>query len=247
MTLRPGDVGLSGIKAQALVSVAIKLGSVLRHERGAGMISRGLITALPLGAAIGGAYGATRPGGIADAPGDVAVIAAVAVLSALLGLVMALVTIVLIALLYASFSRDTPWFSHSWIVHHVDPDGTAWITEAESKGVVTRKLHYKPGDYVILRTSALLKGEDEAEMRAFLDAVTAARWKYDYGTFAGLAVYCVTGAFLAPAGVGTAICSGLTSEALTRGLAIWPLPAYRMMPQDQYDAAAAQGIEIVHT
>jgi hypothetical protein len=162
--------------------------------------------------------------------------------------VLAVALIVLYAAVLGFRSPVKTWFSHSFIVHHVDADGTVCITEAHASGVHTARLHYRPGDYVWLQTSTLLAGpDDEEEMRALLDSVTAARWRYDYGTFAGLAVYCITGAFLAPAGVGTAICSGLTSEALVRGRAIWPLTAYRMMPQQQHDFALEHGIRVFET
>jgi hypothetical protein len=234
---QPGDIGLSGVKAQGVVSLAIKLGSVLRHEKGAGAQARAaffggwaVVPVLGIGAAV--VYG--RP--------------FAALLAVLCTMVLTIAGIVVIAAVYGFRSRNKTWFSHSFIVHHVDPATGVWITESHAKGVETRKLHYKPGDYVWLKTSSLLAGPDDAaEMRAFLDSVTAARWKYDYGTFAGLAIYAITGAFLAPAGVGTAICSGLTSEALQRGRAIWPLTAYRMMPQDQYFWACRERVEIVET
>jgi hypothetical protein len=231
---QPGDIGLSGVKAQGIVSVAIKLGSVLRHED-RHSIARDLLAVPPLAMVVVAAVGGWNP-----------LVAAAAVCVAL---VAAVALVVVWAALLGFWSRDKQWFSHSFIVHHVDPAAAAgvWITESHAQGVETRKLHYLPGEFVWLKTSVLLGHDDADEMRAFLDAVTAARWKYDYGTFAGLAIYAITGAMLAPAGVGTAICSGLTSEALTRGKAIWPLPAYRMMPQDQYWWAVRNGIEIVTT
>jgi hypothetical protein len=232
---QPGDIGLSGVKAQGVVSLAIKLGSVLRHEKGAGQHAQaafvaGWVIVPMLGVIAAVAYG--KP--------------LAALLAVLTMMVLTIGMIVIIAALFGFRARDKQWFSHSFIVHHVEPNGTV-ITESHAKGVETRPLHYPAGEYVWLKTHVLLTGDDEDEMRALLDSVTAARWKYDYGTFAGLAIYSITGAMLVPAGVGTAICSGLTSEALTRGKAIWPLPAYRMMPQDQYWWAVKNGIAVVET
>lgn len=224
--LAPGDICLSGLHAQAIVSRAIKLGSVLRHTPRAGGVAEGLML-LPV-AALGWSL-------VFGAPWWLCALLTVG------GLLVALALIVLVA---AVIGRRGQWFSHSFIVNRVHSDGTVWITEAQSRGVVTKRMHYRPGDYVVLKTSRLLSGDDIAQMQAFLDAVVQARWRYDYATFAGLAVYCVTGAFLAPPGVGTAICSGVTSEATTRGWLIWPLTAYRMMPQDQYAHALREGIAI---
>jgi hypothetical protein len=233
---QPGDIGLSGVKAQGVVSLAIKLGSVLRHERGAAICS----------AAISGG-GWTLIVGVSGFALLLGVHPLAVLLLAIAAFAASIALIVIAAAVFGFRARNKTWFSHSFIFHHVDPATGVWITESHAQGVETRKLHYKPGDYVWLKTSSLLGRDDADEMRAFLDSVTAARWKYDYGTFAGLAIYAITGAMLAPAGVGTAICSGLTSEALTRGKAIWPLPAYRMMPQQQYEYAIANGIEIIET
>jgi hypothetical protein len=229
---QPGDIGLSGVKAQGVVSLAIKLGSVLRHEDYAGW--SGLILVAPPVAAVV----------LAIALGWSLLGAAAAVCAAL---VAAVALVVIWAALLGFRSRNKTWFSHSFIVHHVDPVTGVWITESHAKGVETRKLHYTPGDFVWLTTSSLLGRDDADEMRAFLDSVTGARWKYDYGTFAGLAIFCICGAMLVPPRVGTAICSGLTSEALTRGRAIWPVPAYRMLPQSQYWWAVKNGVAVVET
>jgi hypothetical protein len=233
---QPGDIGLSGVKAQGVVSLAIKLGSVLRHEKGAGAQAQAafvggwiIVPVLGIGAAI--VYG--NP--------------VTALLAVLCTMVLTIAVIVIIAAVFGFRSRDKQWFSHSFIVHHLGVNDVPWISESVGTGARTVRMHYKPGEYVWLKTSSLLGRDDADEMRAFLDAVTAARWKYDYGTFAGLAIYAITGAMLAPAGVGTAICSGLTSEALTRGKAIWPLPAYRMMPQDQYWWAVKNDVAVVET
>jgi hypothetical protein len=227
--LEPGDICLSGLRAQALVSIAIKLGSVLRHEPKAARVAEGLAT-LPVLALIGAV--------LLGAPWR---------LAALLTLGAVILWIALGVLVAVVYGRRGRWFSHSFIVNRVDEHEKVWITEAQSRGVVTLRMHYAPGDYVVLKTSSRLSGDDVAQMQLFLDTVVAARWRYDYWTFAGLAVYCLTGAFLAPPHIGTALCSGVTSEATTRGWLIWPLTAYRMMPQDQYAHAQREGIEIVAT
>lgn len=154
--LRVGDFLLTGIKAQGIVSWAIKLGALLR--------------------------GYDKP-----------------------------------------FRR----FSHTALV--IGADGT--LAEALAKGVATSPISkYAPADYVIVRTH--VDSHDAAQVLAFAEAVLAARTKYGFVTFAGLALYCLTGASLCIQKAGTAICSGFVSDALTRAGFIWPRPPYAMMPAD---------------
>src|SRR4051794_21000284 len=111
--LEPGDICLSGLHAQAIVSRAIKLGSVLRHNHTAGGIAEGL-TVLPL-AALAGAVA----------------LGAAWWLCALTALTATVVMLALVVLVAAAFGRGGRWFSHSFIVNRVDEHGTVWITEAQ--------------------------------------------------------------------------------------------------------------------
>lgn len=78
---------------------------------------------------------------------------------------------------------------------------------------------------------------DWAQIKAFLDAVLEAKWKYGIAIFAGLGVWCLSAVirFLPKVcfqQTGTAVCSGLVCDALTRAGFIWELPPYWMMPAD---------------
>lgn len=118
-------------------------------------------------------------------------------------------------------------FSHTALV--IDADGT--LAEAVAKGVVRTPLaHYDSADYVLVRTR--VDAHDQAQILEFAESVLAARTKYGFPTFAGLALYCVTGASLCIQSAGTAICSGFVSDALTRAGYIWPRPPFSMMPAD---------------
>jgi hypothetical protein len=118
-------------------------------------------------------------------------------------------------------------FSHTALV--IDPDGT--LAEAVAKGVVRSPISkYEPADYVIVRTQ--VDEHDARQVLAFAEAVLKARMHYGFATFAGLALYCLTGAQLCIQQAGTAICSGFVSDALTRSRFIWPRPPFAMMPAD---------------
>jgi hypothetical protein len=118
-------------------------------------------------------------------------------------------------------------FSHSALV--IAADGT--LAEAVAKGVVRSPISkYAPADYAIVRTH--VDEHDALQVLAFADAVLAARTRYGFVTFVGLALYCLTGAQLCIQKAGTAICSGFVSDALTRAGFIWPRPPFAMMPAD---------------
>jgi hypothetical protein len=118
-------------------------------------------------------------------------------------------------------------FSHTALV--IDDEGT--LAEAVAKGVVRTPLsHYHDDDYVLVRAG--VDEHDQKQVVEFAEAVLAARTKYGFLTFVGLAIYCLTGAQLCIQKAGTAICSGFASDALTRAGFIWPRPPYAMMPAD---------------
>ena len=118
-------------------------------------------------------------------------------------------------------------FSHTALV--IADDGT--LAEAVAKGVVRTPLaHYDKADYVLVRTHVV--DHDRAQILEYAESVLEARWKYGFPTFAGLALYCLTGAGVCIQSAGTAICSGFVSDALTRAGYVWPRPPFSMMPAD---------------
>jgi hypothetical protein len=77
-------------------------------------------------------------------------------------------------------------YSHSALVADVDSNGVAVIQEAVAKGVVRREMHYELGNYVIVKTSRKLRGEDLVQVQKFAQAVLNAKTKYGIVVFAGL-------------------------------------------------------------
>lgn len=154
--LVPGDFILTGLKAQGLVSLAIKLGSRIR-----------------------------------------------------------------------GYDKAYRRFSHTALV--IDQQGT--IAEAVSKGVVYSHIsRFHEADYVVVHT--VVDVHDQEQIVAFVDSVVQSKTKYGFGTFVGLGLYCLTGGQWCIQKAGTAICSGLVSDALTRAGHIWERPPYAMMPAD---------------
>ncbi|MFZ0090140.1 MAG: hypothetical protein WAL63_11575 [Solirubrobacteraceae bacterium] len=74
--------------------------------------------------------------------------------------------------------------------------------------------------------------QDWGEMRAFLDSVLSERATYGWATYAGLTLYAVTGTKLCVQEAGTATCSGLVCDALTRRGIVWKRPPFACTPAD---------------
>jgi hypothetical protein len=125
-------------------------------------------------------------------------------------------------------------FSHTALV--ISDEGE--IAEAVARGVIRSPLtKYEQDDYVLVRTE--VDPHDCSQVLEFTESVLGARepgnkaeTRYGFWTFAGLALYCVTGAQLCVQMAGTAICSGFVSDALTRAGFIWARPPFSMMPAD---------------
>jgi hypothetical protein len=124
-------------------------------------------------------------------------------------------------------------FSHTALV--IAEDGE--LAEAIARGVVRSPIaKYDQADYVVVRAG--VDEHDRGQVLAFAEAVLGvrgfpkAKTRYGFWTFAGLALYCVTGAQLCVQLAGTAICSGFVSDALTRAGFIWARPPFSMMPAD---------------
>ena len=218
--MNPGDIILTGIHAQAIISRAIKLGSVLRFQpavaRVAGLVWAGLL--------IG------------------SVVAAILLEWSLLGAAAAFVVALSVGILAVwviatvGAQKDAFWarYSHAALVTRVDPDGTVWVTEALSRGVVEREMKYPVDDYTHIPVT--MTDPDRKQVLAFAQNVVEAKTRYGLVLFATLAVYCITvslpGPTLILAQSGTAICSGFVSDALTRTDIIWHREPYWQMPAD---------------
>lgn len=239
--LEPGDIGVSGIHAQALVSRAIKLGGILRYQprarraaqtAGAAVLVIGL-AAVVLLVARGGWWIA------------VAALAAVAVV------VLAIAVVWVVTDRVGDHAAWSGQGSHSFMCLRVDPDGTRWIGESVAHGVQIVKLHYRPGEYRIVRTSTLADDRDLEQVRGFWNRLVAEKAQYGRFTFAALFVYSILGGKIGWEKAGTWICSGACCDAGTRWGAmpsgVWKLTPYRMTPTDIVAQAMAEGVPVEAT
>lgn len=71
---------------------------------------------------------------------------------------------------------------------------------------------------------------DWEQMRDFLNSVVHARWRYGWWTLTSVAINHLTNSNIAWGKNGTAICSGLAAEALTRAGHIFDRPPAYMSP-----------------
>lgn len=125
------------------------------------------------------------------------------------------------------YAKSYRRFSHTVLI--LSDDGMA--VEAASGGVrETHISHFREDDYVIVHTN--VDEHDQLQIAKFAWAVLEAKYRYGFVTFAGLALYCLTGGQLCVQKTGTAICSGLVCDALTRAGYVWDRPPYAMMPAD---------------
>lgn len=127
-------------------------------------------------------------------------------------------------------SHYTIW-SHTALV--IDSD-QGLCAEAVSTGVKITKIaeRFPEGDYAIVSTGARMLRADRNQVLKFASSVVDAKSHYGFWTFAGLAIYCLTGSALCVQKAGTSICSGFVCDALTRAGYIWERPPYAMMPAD---------------
>ncbi|MGE5281350.1 MAG: hypothetical protein ACM3N0_03335 [Chloroflexota bacterium] len=113
----------------------------------------------------------------------------------------------------------------------LDAEGN--LAEALSDGVdKTNISKYEGSDYRLVRVECAQV--DREQIAAFADAVLDAphRTKYGWLTIASLFFTLTLGSTIMVGKIGTAICSGFASEALTRAGAIFPRPPAYMMPAD---------------
>lgn len=105
------------------------------------------------------------------------------------------------------------------------------LAEALSDGV--RRTHiskYEGNDYYVVEVEC--SEEDRGQILAFAESVLAARYRYGWVTILSLGLTLAFGSRYTVGKIGTAICSGFASEALTRMGAIFPRPPSYMMPAD---------------
>lgn len=105
------------------------------------------------------------------------------------------------------------------------------LAEALAAGV--RKTHiekYVGSDYYVVEVEC--SPDDRLQIASFANSVLAARFKYGWIVIFSLALTLLFGSNYTFGKVGTAICSGFASEALTRMGAIFPRPPAYMMPAD---------------
>jgi hypothetical protein len=134
------------------------------------------------------------------------------------------------------FGRGTPYakWTHAALVLEVesqDPNTIKIVEATRATGVHWTYLHKYAGyDTKILHTH--VTPDDWVEVRRFLQLVLDTRERYDPVTYLGLTLYALTGTNLCIQEAGTATCSGLVCEALTRAGYIWTRPPYACTPAD---------------
>jgi len=106
------------------------------------------------------------------------------------------------------------------------------IVEATGRSGVHKAFLSKYGRVTCKIISTQVDEHDWKQMKAFLDSVLHAREGYDWLAYAGLTLYALTGTRLCLQTAGTAICSGLACDALTRAGFIWSRPPYACTPAD---------------
>jgi hypothetical protein len=133
------------------------------------------------------------------------------------------------------YGRDSPYarWTHAAIVYDApdqDPDRIK-IVEATGGARVHKAFisKYESRSAVV---HTRVDKDDWGEVKKFLDEVLEARAKYDPVAYAGLTVYALTGTKLCVQRAGTATCSGLVADALTRRGFVWKRPPYAMTPAD---------------
>jgi hypothetical protein len=219
-TMNPGDIILTGIRAQGLVSRAIKLGSVLRFQPGVARIAA-FVQLLLLAVSVAVAIAL-----------DWSLLGAAA--AAVIALAAGIASVWVIATIGQRSNAYWARYSHAALVTKVDSDGTVWLTEALARGVEERTFAYQSGDYTHIPVA--MNDEDRAQVLEFARAVVEAKTEYGFVLFATLAVYCLTTSLPGPTFVlaqsGTAICSGFVCDALTRTGIIWDREPYWQMPAD---------------
>ena len=133
------------------------------------------------------------------------------------------------------YGRGSPYtrWTHIAIVCDAPFQDPSTISIAEARaatGVHTTFLSKYEKHYAIVHTR--VDDRDWAEVERFLETVLNAREHYDFVAYAGLTLYALSGTRVCIQRAGTATCSGLVADALTRAGFIWTRPPYAMTPAD---------------
>lgn len=130
------------------------------------------------------------------------------------------------------FANSNARFTHAVMVYDADGRTDPRIIEATAaSGVQLSYLSkYAGAQQETIHTD--LRPDDWLQVKDYLDDVLEKRTKYGFVTYAGLTLYALTGTSITVQQAGTAICSGLVCEALTRAGWIWRRPPYACSPAD---------------
>jgi len=223
---REGDIVLTGIRAQALVSRAIKLGSVLRHQKvvaWCATVAQLAVIAASVVLALTAVDGTLA---------DIAVLVG--------GFVASHVAVWLVAAV--GMRRDAFWarFSHAGVVVRHPQSGKLMIAEALAHGVCYSPIDKYDPENCRWIADVVDDEHDLEQFRRFAGDVIDAKTRYGFVVFLSLFVYCVTASltFLPTIVImqsGTAICSGFVCDALRPAGYIWRREAFFMMPADIVD------------
>jgi hypothetical protein len=130
------------------------------------------------------------------------------------------------------FASPHAQYAHAAIVYDASEPSAVLIVEATAAGGVEKAFlaKYDSSEYDVIHMN--VSEDDWKQVEAFLDEVVDVRTGYDYLTHVGLFLYSVTGTRVCVQRAGTAICSGLVCDALTRAGRIWERPPYACTPAD---------------
>ena len=136
------------------------------------------------------------------------------------------------------YGRNSPYtrWTHTAIVYDAsfqDPVDVKIVEARAHTRVHTTSLSKYANHYAIVHTK--VSESDWLEVKCFLDKVMAARESYDYVAYAGLLLYDVFASKVCIQRAGTATCSGLVADALTRAGFIWTRPPYANTPANIAD------------
>ena len=133
------------------------------------------------------------------------------------------------------YGRGSPYarWTHVAIVYDApaqDPDRITIVEATMASGVHRAFISKYENRCAVVHTG--VEEHDWAKVNKFLKQVLDQRESYDRVAYAGLTLYAVTGTKICIQRAGTATCSGLVADALTRRGFVWHRPPYFMTPAD---------------
>ena len=123
-------------------------------------------------------------------------------------------------------------YSHAAIVYYASALDAVRIVEATAASGVQIALLPKYDDSHSDVVATHVDEHHWPDVKRYLDDVLEARTSYDFVTYIGLTMYSLTGTKLCIQRAGSAICSGLVCDALTRAGIVWPRPPFACTPAD---------------